>query len=142
MSGGALDYADFRIQEVAERIEAGGEYNHAVTDVHRAFVAHLRCCAEVVHAIEEAWSGDTSDADAEAALERFFAEISHPHEGGGAMPARYVVRDYVGEDLPWRVVDTGRSGRKSPRAIATCWDRAAAEHIAEALNRARSEVPG
>lgn len=71
MSGGSLDYGYEKLLDLADKIEIGGENKHPITDLHRAFAAHLRRVADVAKKIEWAWSGDSSDEDAEQAIRAF-----------------------------------------------------------------------
>ena len=63
MSGGSLDYACRRIDDLAGEIEQRAE-----TPQHRAFATHLRLVAKAAHDLEWMWSGDTSPGDEVAAL--------------------------------------------------------------------------
>lgn len=58
MSGGSLDYAYRKVQDVAEQITW-----RATTPLHRALVAHLEKVASALHDLEWVWSGDMSPGD-------------------------------------------------------------------------------
>ena len=53
MSGGSLNYAYQRVEEVADEVASRAE-----TPEHRAFAAHLRKVAKALHDLEWVWSYD------------------------------------------------------------------------------------
>lgn len=69
MSGGSLDYAYGRIEQIAETLSM-----EAKTVEHRAMAQHLFRVAEVLHDIEWVLSGDYSSGDE---LEKIYA-LLHP----------------------------------------------------------------
>ncbi|CAJ5555462.1 Uncharacterised protein [Burkholderia pseudomallei] len=66
MSGGALDYAYFHVESVADQIEQ----DYASTPLDHEFVEHLRLVAAALRALEWALSGDSSPENAVEAIER------------------------------------------------------------------------
>jgi hypothetical protein len=64
MSGGALDYACYRVRDMADAVEA-----QATTALHRAFADHLRKVETALHDLEWVWSGDTSPGDEVGAIQ-------------------------------------------------------------------------
>ena len=63
MSGGALDYAQYKLDEIARQI-----LQRASTPLERALAAHIDKVGKAVHALEWVWSGDTSPGSEEAAI--------------------------------------------------------------------------
>lgn len=63
MSGGALDYGQYKLDTIADEIDL-----RARTPLERAFAAHLRKVGIAVHDLEWVWSGDTSLGSEEAAI--------------------------------------------------------------------------
>lgn len=55
MSGGALDYGQYKLDTIADEIE-----QRSGSTLHRAFAAHLRKVGKAVHDLEWVMSGDTS----------------------------------------------------------------------------------
>jgi hypothetical protein len=64
MSGGSLDYASSRIEDLASAVRG-----RATTPLHRAFATHLDKVALAAHDLEWMLSGDTSPGDEVAAIE-------------------------------------------------------------------------
>lgn len=58
MSGGALDYKCYTIEDLANMIE-----EQSNDPLHREFAAHLKMCAKAAHALEWVLSGDYSPGD-------------------------------------------------------------------------------
>lgn len=63
MSGGSLDYACWKIEQIAGEIK-----DRARTPLHRAFAKHLMQCANAAHDLEWMLSGDISEGDEIAAI--------------------------------------------------------------------------
>lgn len=68
MSGGSLDYAYGRLDDLACTIAA-----RAKTPLHMAFAEHLRKVASAAHDLEWVWSCDTCPGDEEAAIRAVIA---------------------------------------------------------------------
>ena len=64
MSGGSLDYACYKINDIEGAIRA-----KARTPLHRAFADHLAKVAKAVHHLEWVLSGDYSEGDEVSAIE-------------------------------------------------------------------------
>jgi hypothetical protein len=64
MSGGALDYAEYKIEEIAFKVS-----DRASTPLHRAFARHLLKVAKAAHDLEWMLSGDTSEGSEDDAIE-------------------------------------------------------------------------
>lgn len=58
MSGGNLDYAYRRVEEVAQQI-----FSQAQTPLHRAFAEHLLKVSKALYELEWLLSGDTAPGD-------------------------------------------------------------------------------
>lgn len=58
MSGGSLDYAQYKLDEIAEMVAA-----RATTALHRAFAAHLVAVGKALHDLEWVWSCDYGPGD-------------------------------------------------------------------------------
>lgn len=63
MSGGSLDYAYNRVEEIA-----GNVASRATTPLHRAFAGHLMKVAKALHDLEWVWSSDFGKGDEEEAI--------------------------------------------------------------------------
>ena len=66
MSGGSLDYGQFKIDEIRGMIEARATGN----SLHLAFAQHLGLVGEAVHELEWLYSGDTVEGDEVEAIEK------------------------------------------------------------------------
>jgi len=64
MSGGSLDYAQYKVDDIAEAVARRAE-----TPLHRAFAAHLLLVGQALHDLEWVWSGDKSCGDEVAAIQ-------------------------------------------------------------------------
>ncbi len=64
MSGGSLDYAFYKIKDIAEAVRDRADGD----SVSLAFASHLEAVAKVAKELEWAWSGDTAIKDAHAAI--------------------------------------------------------------------------
>jgi hypothetical protein len=53
MSGGSLDYACYKVEEIAGQVASRAE-----TPLHRAFAEHLQLVAGALHDLEWVWSCD------------------------------------------------------------------------------------
>ena len=56
--GGALDYVEYKIQNIANDLEDSLRKRGENKALYRAFVAHLRRCAEAAHHLEWVLSND------------------------------------------------------------------------------------
>jgi hypothetical protein len=63
MSGGSLNYSEWRITELADKIR-----EQTRLPLHVAFAKHLDKCAKAVHALEWVLSSDTSPGDEKEAI--------------------------------------------------------------------------
>ena len=81
MSGGAYNYAEFRLEDIAEFIERGGREsdqlprNDVLTPTRKRIGSLLRTLAEAVHEVEWADSGDTSPEYAVLEVEKILGGI-------------------------------------------------------------------
>lgn len=71
MSGGSLDYAFQRVEEVASNISS-----RATKPLHRAFSAHLLLVAEALHDLEWVWSSDMSNGDEDESIRRVVDRVA------------------------------------------------------------------
>lgn len=58
MSGGSLDYAYMRVDEIADEVK-----KDAKTSLQRAFAVHLKLVAKALHDLEWVWSNDYGPGD-------------------------------------------------------------------------------
>jgi hypothetical protein len=65
MSGGSLDYAEYKINDIADMVAS-----RAKTPLHRAFVKHLRDVAKAAHDLEWVFSCDYGEGDEVEALRK------------------------------------------------------------------------
>lgn len=65
MSGGSLDYAQYKLDDIAEMVAVRSR-----TPLHKAFVKHLRLVGEALHEFEWMASGDTGPGDEVTAIEK------------------------------------------------------------------------
>ena len=79
MSGGSLDYAYGRVDDVADAVAS-----RATKPLHGAFAKHLRLVAAALHDLEWVWSSDMSNGDEDAAIR---AVISRSEEISAAREA-------------------------------------------------------
>ena len=65
MSGGSLDYAYCKVEDIASSI-----LSRAETPLHKAFAKHLQMVASALHDLEWVWSGDCSPGDEEKSIRK------------------------------------------------------------------------
>lgn len=58
MSGGSLQYACYKVAQIADDIDSRAE-----NDLHRAFAEHLRKVSKALHDLEWVWSCDYGEGD-------------------------------------------------------------------------------
>ena len=79
MSGGSLDYACWKVGEIAEHVR-----ERAKTPLHRAFAKHLSAVSQALHDLEWMLSGDTGEGSEIEAIR-------------AVLPKGAVLRSLIGE---------------------------------------------